>query len=113
MKVDPPVFQEFCGMFESFRGHVVSVKLPIYDRLGGESAIGIISDRLYSKVLADPRIKDFFTSIDMTRLKQMQTYFLMSATGGPKKYSGKSMKDSHAHLKITDIHFTAYKENLL
>lgn len=58
-------------MFESFRGHVVSVKLSIFDRLGGENMIAIISERLYSKNLADPRIKEFFVSIDMNRLKEM------------------------------------------
>jgi hemoglobin len=113
MKVDPSVYHEFCNLFESFRGHVVTVKLSIYDRLGGENAIANISEKLYSKVIVDDRIKYFFTSTDMTRLKEMQKNFLMSATGGPKKYTGKNLKEAHANIKINDIHFNAFKENLL
>lgn len=113
MKVEPSVFHEFCNMFESFRAHIVSVKLSIFERLGGENAIANISERLYAKVTADARIKEFFVNTNMTRLKEMQKNFLMFATGGPKKYNGKNMKDAHAHIKINDIHFNAYKENLL
>jgi hemoglobin len=39
--------------------------------------------------------------------------FLMGATGGPKKYSGKDMKEAHKNLKVNDIHFNSFKENLL
>lgn len=71
MKVEPSVYHEFCNLFESFRTHIVTVKLSIYDRLGGEPAVAAISERLYTKVLADARIKEFFMKIDMTRLKEM------------------------------------------
>ena len=34
------------------------------------------------------------------------------ATGGPQQYSGKSMQDSHAHLKITPDEWVAFMEDL-
>ena len=34
------------------------------------------------------------------------------ATGGPQQYSGKSMHDSHAHLKITPDEWVAFMEDL-
>src|SRR6266705_1679188 len=34
------------------------------------------------------------------------------ATGGPQKYTGKSMADSHAHLKITSKEWEAFLDDL-
>jgi len=33
------------------------------------------------------------------------------ATGGPQQYSGRSMKDSHAHLKITPAEWDVFAED--
>jgi hemoglobin len=30
------------------------------------------------------------------------TEFICEKTGGPQKYTGKSMKEAHKHMKITD-----------
>lgn len=32
--------------------------------------------------------------------------------GGPKEYSGRSLREAHAHLEIMEEHFTAVAENL-
>ncbi|EAR82986.2 protozoan/cyanobacterial globin family protein (macronuclear) [Tetrahymena thermophila SB210] len=113
MKVEPSVFHDFCGFFESLRPQIVTVKLQIFERLGGEAALNNLSDKLYQKVTADDRIKDFFTNIDMVKMREQQKNFLMLATGGPNMYKGKNMKEAHAKLKINDLHFNAFKENLL
>ncbi|KAL4427204.1 hypothetical protein ABPG74_013408 [Tetrahymena malaccensis] len=113
MKVEPSVFYDFCGLFESLRPQIVTVKLQIFERLGGEAALVNLSDKLYQKVTADDRIKDFFVNIDMSRMREQMKNFLMLATGGPNMYKGKNMKEAHAKLKINDIHFNAFKENLL
>jgi hemoglobin len=34
------------------------------------------------------------------------------ATGGPQQYTGKSMSDSHAHLKITPPEWDAFMDDL-
>ena len=34
------------------------------------------------------------------------------ATGGPQKYSGRSMRDSHAHLNITPKEWDAFMDDL-
>ncbi len=33
------------------------------------------------------------------------------ATGGPQQYTGRSMRDSHAHLKITADEWTAFVDD--
>ena len=88
----------------------------LFDRIGGEAAVDAAVDAFYVKVLADDRIKDFFTAVDMDRQRQKQKNFLTYAFGGPVKYSGKSMRAAHAKLVeeqgLNHDHFVAVAENL-
>jgi hemoglobin len=91
-------------------------KTTLYDQLGGQEAVNAAVDIFYTKVLADDRIKHFFTSIDMLSLRSHQKRFLSYAFGGMPNYSGKSMREAHGHLVkemgLTDSHFDAVVENL-
>ncbi|MGJ8686404.1 MAG: group I truncated hemoglobin [Spongiibacteraceae bacterium] len=84
----------------------------LYERLGGEAAVDAAVDIFYDKVLADDRIKDFFEGLDMFAQAAKQKAFLTVAFGGPNKYSGKDMRNAHAHMHLTDEHFDAVVENL-
>jgi hemoglobin len=70
----------------------------IYQRIGGEAAISAAVDRFYERVLADPTLSHFFSGVSMARLKAHQFAFLSQALGGPKQYSGASMRDAHSRL---------------
>ncbi|MGD8641342.1 MAG: group 1 truncated hemoglobin [Gammaproteobacteria bacterium] len=83
--------------------------------MGGEPAVDAAVDIFYRKVLADDRINQFFDGIDMDRQAAKQKAFLTFAFGGPNNYSGKDMRDGHAHLVergLNDSHFDAVMENL-
>jgi hemoglobin len=84
----------------------------IYDRLGGEAAVDAAVDIFYRKVLADPRISDFFDDVDMDRQRAKQKAFLTFAFGGPNSYAGKDMRAAHARMNLTELHFNAVMENL-
>ena len=88
----------------------------LYERIGGEVAINAAVDLFYNKVLADGRIKHFFTNTDMVRQRQHQKMFLTYAFGGLPNYSGQGMRGAHAHLVeklgLKDSHFNAVLENL-
>jgi hemoglobin len=84
----------------------------LYDKYGGEDTIASVVDQFYKKVLADPRVKDFFNKTDMTKQRRHQTNFICFALGGPKKYTGKNMRDAHAGMGLTDVHFDAIVELL-
>jgi len=88
----------------------------LYERIGGEAAINAAVDLFYNKVLADARIKHFFTNTDMTRQRQHQKMFLTYAFGGLPGYNGQGMRGAHAHLVeklgLNDNHFNAVMENL-
>ena len=55
-------------------------------------------DSFYRKVIKDDRIKQFFDGVDMDRQIAKQKAFLTMVFGGPAHYSGKDMRDGHAHL---------------
>lgn len=80
-------------------------ELSLYERIGGEAAVNAAVDRFYERVLADPELKNFFDGVSMSRLKAHQFAFLSQALGGPKQYSGASMRDAHFRLPIEQRHF--------
>ena len=84
----------------------------LFERIGGEAAVDAAVDIFYSKVLADERIKDFFENLDMVAQAKKQKAFLTMAFGGPNNYSGRDMRNGHAHLGLTEEHFNAVVELL-
>lgn len=85
----------------------------IYQRIGGEAAVSAAVDRFYERVLADPTLNHFFTGVSMSRLKAHQFAFLTQALGGPKQYSGASMRDAHSKLAIEQRHFDSVAVHLM
>ena len=89
--------------------------MSLYDDLGGHAALDAVVDSFYTKVLADDRVNGFFASTDMAQQARKQKLFLTYAFGGPNKYTGKNMTDSHAHLVargLNDSHVDAIVELL-
>lgn len=87
----------------------------LYEQIGGEPAVNAAVDLFYRHVLSDDRIAHFFDGVDMERQAQKQKAFLTMAFGGPHNYTGKDMRDGHAHLVkqgLDDSHVDAVLENL-
>jgi len=84
----------------------------LYDRLGGKDAITVVIDDFVANVAADKRINARFAKTDIPHLKRMLVDQVCQATGGPCTYTGKSMRDAHAGMKITEAEFNALVEDL-
>ena len=84
----------------------------LYDRLGGKDAITVVIDDFVTNVAADKRINARFAKTNIPHLKQMLVEQVYQATGGPCTYTGKSMKDAHKGMKITEAEFNALVEDL-
>ena len=87
----------------------------IYEQIGGDDGIQAAVEIFYRKVLCDDLIAHFFDDTDMDRQLGMQASFLTMVTGGPHQYSGKDMRNAHAHLVargLDDDHFDAVVEHL-
>lgn len=84
----------------------------LYARLGGVEAIRAVVHDFVGRVVADDRINAFFRGVDVPHLEQMLTDQICSATGGPCTYRGKSMREVHTGMNLTDAHFNALVEDL-
>ena len=86
---------------------------PLFDRIGGMDGIkGLIKDFVEDEVSRDSRINVRFTNVDKPLLEEALAVQVCELTGGPCKYTGKSMKDAHAGMSISDADFVAFVEDL-
>ena len=77
----------------------------IYEIIGGEAALEPVVGDFYDRVLADPELCGFFAGTNMTRLKGRQVEFFAAALGGPRPYTGASLRDAHQGRGIEQAHF--------
>ena len=80
----------------------------LYDRLGGLAPISVVVGDFIDAIVPDA-VLNANPSIDAARkrvpaayLKYHVTALVCQATGGPCQYQGCAMKESHAHLNITE-----------
>ena len=96
----------------------LSEKPSLYDRLGGVYSIATVVDDLIDRVMSDarlnanPLVDEAHHRVPPAGFKYLVTELVCFAAGGPQKYSGKSMVDSHAHLKITAGEWEAFLDDL-
>ncbi len=80
----------------------------LYDRLGGVYNIATVVDDFIERLFvnetlnANPAIKEARDRVPKGGLKFRVTALVCQATGGPENYTGRSMKESHVHLNITE-----------
>jgi hemoglobin len=84
----------------------------LFVRLGGMDAITAVIDDFVANVAADTRINKRFAATNIPHLKQMLVEQVCQATGGPCTYTGKSMRDAHKGMKITEAELNALVEDL-
>src|SRR5881296_2858102 len=89
----------------------------LYERLGGVYSIATVVDNLIDRVMADPRLNanplvdEAHHRVPPAGFKYLVTEMVCWATGGPQKYTGKSMVESHRHLKITAEEWDAFLDD--
>jgi hemoglobin len=85
----------------------------LYERLGGMDAITAVVEDFRDRVAKDDRINLKFARTDLARLTKMLIDQVCEATGGPCQYNGRSMKEAHASMKVTNGEFDALVEDLV
>ncbi len=91
----------------------VAVSVSLFERLGGRKAIQAVVEEFYRRVLDDRDLKGYFAGVDMAQQKRKQAEFMTMAFGGPNEYKGRSMKESHDRMGITEHHFGAVATHLV
>jgi hemoglobin len=85
----------------------------LYVRLGGVYSIATVVDDFIERLLvnatlnANPAISEARSRVPKAGLKFQVTALVCEVTGGPCKYTGRTMKDSHARLNINERQWQA------
>lgn len=85
----------------------------LYERLGGLPAIKAVVDEFAANIAADAAINARFANTDIPAFKQKLVDQICEATGGPCKYTGKNMVESHTGMKVSDAEFDALVGDLV
>jgi hemoglobin len=84
----------------------------LYSRLGGRAAIRLVVEDFVQNVAEDRRINGFFGTTNIPRLKRLLVEQICQASGGPCRYSGRSMRAAHRGLGIGNADFNALVQDL-
>lgn len=90
----------------------------LYERLGGTYSIAAVVDDFIDRIMVDPRLNanplvdEAHHRVPPSGFKYLVTEMMCWAAGGPQQYTGKSMFDAHAHLKITPQEWEAFMDDL-
>jgi hemoglobin len=85
----------------------------LYQRLGGTYSIATVVDDFIERLLvnatlnANPAIREARTRVPKAGLKFHVTALVCEVSGGPCKYAGRTMKESHQHLNISQVEWDA------
>ena len=85
----------------------------LFDRLGGQPAITAVVDSFVAIVAKDTRVNAKFAKSDVARVKKMLVDQVCAQTGGPCTYTGRTMKETHLNMGVTEGEFNALVEDLV
>jgi hemoglobin len=95
----------------------IGQKPSLYERLGGVYSIATVVDDLIDRVMSDarlnanPLVDEAHHRVSPAGFKYYVTEMVCEAAGGPQKYSGRSMRDSHQDLRITAGEWEAFLDD--
>jgi hemoglobin len=90
----------------------------LYERLGGASGISKLVDDIVEAHMNNSLIKARFLPYrddadTLAKVKQHTCDFLGAGSGGPEKYSGRSMPDAHRGMNISEQEYMAVVDDIL
>lgn len=91
--------------------------MTLYERLGGVFSIATVVDDFIDRIMDDPRlnanpaVNEAHHKVSRAGFKYLVTEQVCEAAGGPQRYTGRSMSESHAHLKITEQEWRAFLDD--
>lgn len=90
-----------------------SPQTSLYQRLGGQPGVEKIVDGVLYGIEHDQSIVHHFADTDIPRFRRLLIEQFCELSGGPCKYSGVSMQESHTGFQITQAHFDALVNHLI
>src|SRR5262245_32314189 len=102
----------------SGKGAQIMETKSLYERLGGVYAIAAVVDDFIDRIMndarlnANPKVDEAHHRVSRAGFKYLVTEQVCHATGGPQRYTGRSMYESHVHLDITEGEWAAFLADL-
>lgn len=96
----------------------MSAQPSLYERLGGVYLIAAVVDDFIDRIMDDPRLNanpkvdEAHHRVSRAGFKYLVTEMVCWATGGPQKYTGRGMRESHERLAITAGEWGAFMDDL-
>ncbi len=85
----------------------------LYQQLGQQAGISQIVDGLLHEIEHDPQIVHHFRDTDIERFRRLLIEQLCELSGGPCKYTGVSMQESHTGFQISQADFDNLVRHLM
>jgi hemoglobin len=90
----------------------------LYERLGGVYSIATVVDVFIDRVMADPRLNanplvdEAHHRVAPAGFKYLVTEMLCEAAGGPQRYTGRTMGETHRNLRISGQEWQSFMDDL-
>lgn len=94
------------------------IQPSLYERLGGVYSIATVVDDFIDRIMVDerlnanPAVDEAHHKVPPPGFKYLVTEMVCWAAGGPQNYTGRTMRDSHEHLNITEEEWQAFTDDL-
>jgi hemoglobin len=85
----------------------------LYQRLGGEEGISAIVRDTLDLHLKNPLINARYQDKDAEKLHRLSVEFFSMGSGGPAKYTGRDMRETHKGMNISEQEFIAVIDDIL
>lgn len=85
----------------------------LYDLLGEQAGIAKLTDAFIEEIQYDKQVLPYFLDTDIRRFRSKFVEQICMISGGPCEYTGDSMEDVHAGMKINEHHFNALVDDLI
>ncbi|WP_406470460.1 group 1 truncated hemoglobin [Streptomyces sp. NBC_01615] len=92
--------------------------VSLYERLGGIYSIATVVDDFIDRIMVDdrlnvnPRVDEAHHRVLPPGFKYLVTEMVGEAAGGPQRYSGHAMEETHRDLLITGDEWEAFIDDL-
>ena len=89
----------------------------LYERLGGIYSIACVVDDFIDRIMKDPRlnanpaVNEAHHRVPPPGFKYLVTEMVGWASGGPQKYTGRPMPETHQDLNITPKEWDAFMDD--
>ncbi len=99
------------GTWMTIATPVFAEEQSLYDRIGGYKGVAATVDDLVDHIYVNgtlnknPILKSIHDANERAAFKLILATWVMENTGGPKVYFGRTMKEAHAPLKISNLEF--------